>query len=511
MPHAWNALVNRCWSILASRDAKNPVFSVFCLVACLLAVGKSSHAQPYAPIPSQSGLDFGDPYQMVAPASENFLPSGLNIFPSNVLPTGLFGGGHLFNGRLFGRSDSYGAPPSATQLNQPMVVIDGPIFEGGPVYNTLGERDPLFSRVRSRIDSRLYLRAEYLIWNVSGMHSSPLVTTSPNGTPRDTAAVLGEPGTSVLFGGNELNDGAANGVLIGGGMWLTTSRNTAFEMEYFQLASLNDGYNGASDGTVILGRPFFDIVAGRQSALLVSYPDLVSGSVNVTTKSELRSFLINGRFTICPNHANGCQQCGMRDRTDWIVGYRNIRLRDSLTASTDLISELPDFPGTVAATDQFKTKNEFNGLQLGVIRRRVLRRGWLESSMRVALGNNRQTQQIGGSTTYNESGVIDSFSGGLLAQRTNSGERKKDEFVMVPELGLRWGFRWSDRFHTSIGYTVLYFPNVIRAAEQIDTDLNPGLIPEETDPLTGALRPRAIWVQSDYLAHGLHLGAELHF
>ena len=214
---------------------------------------------------------------------------------------------------------------------------------------------------------------------------------------------------------------------------------------------------------------------------------------------------------MCPNGANCNQQCGMRERTDWIIGYRSIRLRDSMTASTDLESQLPAFPGTVAATDQFQTENKFSGLQLGFMHRSLFKRAWLDSQLRVALGNNRQTVQIGGSTTYNESGVVDTFSGGLLAQRTNSGQRKRDEFVMVPELGFRLGMRWSDRFHTTFGYTLMYLPNVVRATEQIDTDLNPELIPEEVVPFTGALRPRPIWVQSDYIAHGLHLGAELHF
>ena len=201
----------------------------------------------------------------------------------------------------------------------------------------------------------------------------------------------------------------------------------------------------------------------------------------------------------------------MQDRTDWIIGYRYIRLRDSVTASTDLQSLIPDIPGGVAAADQFQTENEFSGLQLGFMHRSLFKRAWLDSQLRVALGNTRQTVQIGGSTTYDEMGVTDTFSGGLLAQRTNSGERKRDEFVLVPELGCRLGMRWTERFHTTLGYTLMYLPNVVRASEQIDTDLNPNLIPEEVVPFTGALRPRAIWVQSDYFAHGLHLGADLHF
>jgi hypothetical protein len=446
---------------------------------------------------------------MVAPADETLIPGG-------ILPTvGLFGGGGLFGG-----SDPYGAPPTAVQMNAssmnassggPIPIVGSPIFQGGPVSNSLQNWNPLFPRFRNRIDSRLYLRAEYLLWNVSGMNSPALVTTSPTGTQRKFAGVLGQPGTSVLFGDTELNDGTGGGVLLSGGMWVSTERRAAIEIEWFRLADGTDSYSGASDGSVILGRPFFDIVNGQETARLVSFPTVVGGDIQVTTASKMESFLINGRFPICPTHGACCQQCGMEDRTDWILGYRSLRLRDSLTVNENLVSQLSNAPGTAQVTDQFQTTNQFRGLQLGVIHRSALKRGWVDSSLRVALGNNEQSLGIGGNTTYTESGVVDPYSGGLLALRTNIGNWNRDEFVMVPEAGIRLGLRLTNRWQASLGYSLLYFPNVIRASEQIDTDLNPGLIPEEVVPLTGALRPRVLWVQSDYLAHGLHFGSEFQF
>jgi len=49
--------------------------------------------------------------------------------------------------------------------------------------------------------------AEYLLWRTDGMRVPALVTSSPAGTPRDQAGVLGEPDTVILFGGQDLLDG----------------------------------------------------------------------------------------------------------------------------------------------------------------------------------------------------------------------------------------------------------------------------------------------------------------
>ncbi|KAA5540495.1 BBP7 family outer membrane beta-barrel protein [Roseiconus nitratireducens] len=451
-----------------------------------------------SPTDPAAASSWGDPYQI--PTTPPLAPAG-----------------GLFNGPIFG-APAATTSTGPTALNAPMMAApiqgDGrllPIFDGGPLSNTFTSYPPLLPRVSEHIDSRLYFRGEYLLWDVSGMDSPSLVTTSPGGTPQATAGVLGETGTSTRFGNTELNDGSASGFLLGSGFWISPERRFGVETEYFWLEDMNDGFSASSDGSPILARPFFDIVAGQQTAQLLAYPGLVSGNVRVGTESSLRSFLINGRFALCQSPVVPCQPCEMQDRTDWILGYRNLRLRDSLAVSENLQSELETAPGSVSLSDSFETTNQFQGLQLGVVRRTVRNQIWLESSIRVALGNNEQTLRTDGSTSYTESGVTDVLPGGLLVQRTNSGTFRKDEFVMIPELGLRLGLRLTTRLHASIGYTVLYFPNVIRASEQIDTDVNPGLIPDELDPLEGALRPRTLWVQSDYLAHGLTIGGEFRF
>src|SRR5262245_27258846 len=58
----------------------------------------------------------------------------------------------------------------------------------------------------------LWAEAEYLLWWMKGAALPPLVTASPAGTPSTQAGVLGAPGTTVLFGGNSVNDEVRSGM-----------------------------------------------------------------------------------------------------------------------------------------------------------------------------------------------------------------------------------------------------------------------------------------------------------
>ena len=51
-----------------------------------------------------------------------------------------------------------------------------------------------------------YGGAEFILWNTNSPSVAPLITTSPAGTPQAQAGVLGQPGTSTLFGGGLYDD-----------------------------------------------------------------------------------------------------------------------------------------------------------------------------------------------------------------------------------------------------------------------------------------------------------------
>ncbi len=129
----------------------------------------------------------------------------------------------------------------------------------------------------------------------------------------------------------------------------------------------------------------------------------------------------------------------------------------------------------------------------------------------MALGTNAQTVTIAGSTVLTEAGVPETYPGGLLTQRSNIGSYERNEFLLSPELGATLGFHVTPRFSLNVGYSFVYISNVVRAGDQIDRDVNPGLIPIEVNPLTGPLRPQFLFRQSDFFAHGVTAGADLRF
>ncbi len=455
------------------------------------AANTSVSTDPYALV----GLRRSLPWLggIVGSGNSNFATNGVGI-------NGPLINSQAANGSLGGGSSLFGGG-SGLLGNGPSFFTRSPWFGGGR----------LFPGVYSRVNSRLWFTGEWLLWDTKGMETPALVTSSTTGTPRDTAAVLGEDGSSVLFGNQQINGGTVSGLRIAGGFWLTPQQDLGIEAEYFRLSEQDARFNGNSDGSVILGRPFFDIVAGQETAQLVSFPGLVSGGINIDTRTNLRSVMINGRAALCPSSGACCNQCGIPDRVDWIVGFRHTQLDDTITINESLNSLVAAAPGTIELVDRFRTTNDFNGLQLGIVHRANFRRAYIESMLRIAVGNNQQTVQINGNNTITEAGLTDVLEGGLLAQRTNIGSHKRDKFSMIPEVGVRLGWRLSERLSAKIGYSVIYFPNVVRAGDQIDTDLNPGLVPPEIIPFSGALRPGFSFVESDYWAHGLTLGGELAF
>lgn len=379
----------------------------------------------------------------------------------------------------------------------------------GPLLPNLGGFG--YTPISQTLSDRLWLRGEYLYWYSHGMDTPPLLTTSPAGTPQNRAGILGEPGTQVLFGGQKLDSGGSNGYRAQVGFMLTPQGVFGVEGEYFALLDNGDSYSASGNGAPILGRPFFDTTNDRETAQLISYPGLVNGSVGISSNTNLRSALINARAALLPTNYGVCAPCTEPDRVDWIIGYRYLKLDDRISFAESLESQVPGAPGTIQLNERFATENQFNGLQLGIVHEAHFRRAWLESMLRVAVGGNSQRVNISGNTSITELGTTDRYPGGLLAQTSNIGNYRRNEFTMIPEIGFRLGFRITSCFHANIGYSVLYVPNVVRAGDQIDPSVNPNLIPEPNTPVTGSLRPRFSLVESDFWAHGLSLGGELRF
>src|SRR5260370_4358682 len=97
---------------------------------------------------------------------------------------------------------------------------------------------------------RLWFAADYLHGWMQPAHLPPLVTTSPAGTARPSAGVLGLPTTSVLFDGN-VNSDVRSGLRVGAGYWLDSDRTFGVDVRFSELESQATIFSASSSCTPI--------------------------------------------------------------------------------------------------------------------------------------------------------------------------------------------------------------------------------------------------------------------
>jgi hypothetical protein len=356
----------------------------------------------------------------------------------------------------------------------------------------------------------IYVRAEYLGWWLKGDNPPALVTTSPSGTTETAAGVLGQPGTSVLFGGNTIGTGMRSGARIVAGWWLDPT--TRIEGEVFGLGTNNTSFNEASSssGIPILARPFFNLQTGKQDAFLLAFsgtPGTSSGNISILERSSFMGAGIRALQNLsCVNCCD--QQC----RWDFIYGFRYLRLAENLTINSSLTAIDTAAPaGTVfTAFDGFKTANNFYGADLGLMSERRNARWSLTTIGRFAIGWTSQTATISGNSTTTQPGSPTTTSnGGLLALPSNIGDYHHAAFTYVPQLELKLGYYLTQNLRLSVGYDLMYWSRVARPGEQISTSVNTSQAGGGT--LTGTNGPMFSFHESGLWVQGLSLGGELWF
>lgn len=349
------------------------------------------------------------------------------------------------------------------------------------------------------------------------MRIPPLVSTSvdPN-VPRARAGVLTDPTTRILVGGNKILDGSLGGGRLRFGVWMDRCHTWGLGAEFFGLESKTESFFANSDGNPILARPFFNTGTGLEDSELVAFPNVVTGSVGVAARSELTG---GGFFLRRLRRADeGCQKwlfCGCPEhfcsRTELTFGYRYLQLEEGIVITEDLTSTDPANVGGFDILDQFQTKNQFNGLDVGWMYRRTRGFWTFNARVRIAFGVTRQRILINGQTTINDPTTdpqVQTFQGGLLTQSSNIGLYDRNKFAVVPELGFDAGYQLTDHLRATLGYTFIYWSNVVRPGDHISRDLNPNLLPPPTDPLVGVNRPAFEFDNTDYWVQGLNVGLE---
>jgi hypothetical protein len=355
-------------------------------------------------------------------------------------------------------------------------------------------------------EGRYWVRGDYLLWWLKGAPLPPLVTTSPPGTPRPQAGVLGFPGTVVLFPGDSDEENPRSGFRVTAGAWLDECRTCGIEAYFFWLDDEGRTFNAGSDGSLILARPFFNTQTGLPDAQLDAFPGVLAGSKSVSAGTT--NFLGAG---IDAYHNLCCDCCY---RVDLIYGYRYLRLEDELIVSESLTSIDPQgivpLGTTISLTDRFETQNDFHGGEIGAAAEFWCGDLSLRLLGKVALGSTRQRVDISGTTIITVPGAPPAqFNGGLLALGTNIGSYSRNEFTVVPEAGLSIGYQLTCNIRAMVGYSLIYWSDVVRPGDQVDLVINPTQLPPGT--LQGPARPAFTFKSSDFWAQGVNFGLEFRY
>jgi hypothetical protein len=132
---------------------------------------------------------------------------------------------------------------------------------------------------------------------------------------------------------------------------------------------------------------------------------------------------------------------------------------------------------------------------------------------KLGLGATEQCTEISGSTTVvNGGGVANTAPGGILATTANIGSYTQARFSLVPEEDLNFSFALTPYISARIGYTFVYWSNVVRPGDQVTRVVSPTLVPSDGSYGTGGPNaPGNVFSTTGYWAQGINIGLDFHF
>ena len=338
-----------------------------------------------------------------------------------------------------------------------------------------GNDEELWGRVHRPV--RYWAALDFVGLSFEGMWTPALATAGPPGAAFADAGVL--PDATVLFGNDQYDDDIRGGAEVRLGYWLVDGQFTAIEGYYLgsETASTHFRVESTFPGGQILGVPFYDNGTG-EDANVVAYEGVPgtagdrTGSIDIDTQSDFQSGGILLRHVLWADFEKNF-------RIDMIGGYRFAKLDESLIISQDYNRPANDPTGFVASNvkiqDVFDTENEFHGGEIGLSSQWHHGCWTFDLLGKVALGNNHEVVEIRGQTTQTlVGGSPTTTEGGTLTAASNIGRESRNEFAIIPELGLKLHFQLLSNVRLSAGYRVLYINEAVRPGQQIDRVIGGG-------------------------------------
>ncbi len=364
---------------------------------------------------------------------------------------------------------------------------------------------------------RCYVQIDYLSMWAKGNYLPPLVTTSPVGTPQSQAGVLPVSATtSILYGNGRVNLDQRNGgsdhrrLLAGrrrvSGRGRTVLRAGDATVELLRLVE----FLFRSEREII-ARPVIVTPpngTNNEESVLVAFPNYqfggvttdLDGSINVRSLSNVQSANMTFRRLVWIDFT-------MQRRLDFLFGYRFFRTDDSVTIDdTTIFNASGPIPTTTTVSqDLFRSRNQFNGGEIG-LKYQAYHGPWqFEFIGKCAFGNNRERTWINGYTDQTASGVTTHADYGLLALPTNIGSYRRDVFAVLPEADANLKIDVTKNLRLILGYTFIYTNRVQRSGDAINRTINTTQI---GGALSGVAQPSFSANDTPFWVHGYNAGLE---
>ena len=344
----------------------------------------------------------------------------------------------------------------------------------------------------------------------SGQRVPPAITTSPPGTPANFAGIIPNPGTEVLFPRDRhRTTSSAAASDLDAGYWLDNAQQVGLEGDFFFLHNSKKGLTAASDlgGNQILAQAVPER-PHRRGRTPSSWPSRTSRAARSTCRAE--NFTAGGGVNMLFN-----MKADPRNRLDFVLGYRYLGVFDEVSIEQDSTA-LAARPGVPFATrtqvlDRFNTANNFDGALFGLNGERRFGFWFVGGRTSIAFGGVNEASTIDGRTVITPaSGLAHATYQGLYTQASNIGHHERTWFAVLPEVSLRTGVQFSQSTRFYVGYNWLYLSSVARAGDQIDTRVNPNLLPGGTG--TGPQYPGfQRMMKTDFWMQGVNFGMEMRF
>ena len=171
----------------------------------------------------------------------------------------------------------------------------------------------------------------------------------------------------------------------------------------------------------------------------------------------------------------------------------------------------PDYLNSYTSVNDYRASNTFNGAEVGFDAVYTVGRWSLEVVDKIALGFNQQSASAYNQVTIDYSNNIGGIPTAPVPQNTSPlQEFSRSRISAIPEVTLTAGCQVTDHFKVTVGYDLLYWTGVIRAAEQIPVYAANGY-PFGTPTGAGFPLPGPTGNETHFLGQGLRLGAECRF